>query len=159
MVGYDVARVCLNGHLINDSVRRNPGRSTQKCVQCGADAIEVCPECNEPLRGDYHSELVLRAISTYRRATYCGRCGEALPWLSASLKSSRELLELSGVEESVVESLMGQLQHLVADTPQTEVATERWRRFLARSGDGTAKLLRKVLANIVTDAVKSDLGL
>ena len=51
---YDVQQVCLNGHQITDNYNRSPEFRKTHCNKCGEKTIHQCPECNHPIKGDYH---------------------------------------------------------------------------------------------------------
>jgi len=58
---YDVAQVCLNGHLVNAKTKDSPQHNKDFCTKCGNETITKCPECNQDIPGDYHVEGSNRA--------------------------------------------------------------------------------------------------
>ena len=53
---YDVAQICLNGHVINESVKEYPKFNKKYCDKCGASTITNCPNCHAEIQGEYHKE-------------------------------------------------------------------------------------------------------
>jgi hypothetical protein len=47
---YDVAQICLNGHVINDSVKKYPQHNKKFCDKCGVATINNCPNCNTEIQ-------------------------------------------------------------------------------------------------------------
>ncbi|MFY0064892.1 DUF2321 domain-containing protein, partial [Acinetobacter baumannii] len=44
--------ICLNGHLVNDSVISSPEFNKKHCRECGAATTSLCPKCQKPIQGD-----------------------------------------------------------------------------------------------------------
>ena len=59
MGSYDIAQVCLNGHLINASTQRSPEFSKKFCSRCGAPTTTTCTQCDAPIQGEYHVEGIV----------------------------------------------------------------------------------------------------
>ena len=43
---YDVAQICLNGHVINAYAKSEPNRNQKFCDECGASTMMQCEQCN-----------------------------------------------------------------------------------------------------------------
>lgn len=82
---YDVQLVCIKGHQINHSIRKNPERNKAYCSICGEKTIYQCPNCNTEIRGKYYVEGV---VSTFGVSVpkYCDGCGEPYPWANLDEK-------------------------------------------------------------------------
>ena len=52
---YDIAQICINGHVINSMSKSHPEHNKKFCDKCGAPTITNCPKCNTPIRGHYHA--------------------------------------------------------------------------------------------------------
>src|SRR4051794_25935878 len=102
MGSYDVAQVCLNGHLATAYHTSHPEHRKAFCDECGAPTIYLCTSCREPIRGGYYATGVISLGSSYSRASYCYSCGKPYPWTAAKLEAARamadELDELNGAE-------------------------------------------------------------
>jgi hypothetical protein len=75
---YDIAQICLNGHVINDSTYQFPEGNKKFCQRCGKPTIVSCQDCGCPIRGNYIA--VVDPASHYTAPAYCEDCGEPYPW-------------------------------------------------------------------------------
>jgi len=136
---YDVAQVCLNGHVTNGFSRSSPEFNETFCSNCGERTITVCPACNHAIRGQIAGSMIV----SFPAPSFCHNCGEAYPWTARSLTAARELaeeLENLGTEEKQI--LSKSLDDLVRDTPKTSVALVRFKNIHEESGrscSGTTK--------------------
>jgi hypothetical protein len=48
---WDIAQVCVNGHLVNQRVIEEHDHSQPLCVRCGSPTIMACRLCRAPIRG------------------------------------------------------------------------------------------------------------
>jgi hypothetical protein len=162
---WDVALVCLNGHLINDRSRGNPARNAKSCSHCGAETISACPGCREPIPGFYYeegSEAELPGHTDGRpvRATpqYCHSCGRPLPWTERAMSAARTVIrEFASLDQYERDQLRRSIDDIIRETPQTPVAVLRINRALARIGGETANTLRAILVSVASDPVKQQL--
>jgi len=88
--GYDVAQVCVNGHMITSALMLMPGASKAFCPECGAPTITSCPKCNHAIRGSSTEVLSLG----YSPPKYCEACGSPFPWTASSLEAAQGLAAL-----------------------------------------------------------------
>lgn len=49
MVGYDVAQICENGHIVNGASLYYKERNEKHCSKCGAHTITACPACSSSM--------------------------------------------------------------------------------------------------------------
>ena len=89
---YDVAQVCLNGHMVNDTWQSSPNFSKDICPKCGAKTIIECPACHKRIQGFYHVPGVITTRSASVRA-YCHACGKPYPWTLATIDAAKALAE------------------------------------------------------------------
>ena len=75
----DVMQVCLNGHVINAGVRKNPQRNQNFCDSCGEETITTCPKCDGAIPGDLQDTGVVIGFQP-SAPEFCEHCGEAFPW-------------------------------------------------------------------------------
>lgn len=87
---YDIAQICSNGHMVNDSTRSSPQFNENHCSQCGAKTTTVCQECKASIKGDYKGEVVVIGYST-PTPTHCHECGKPYPWKAKVEKSAKEI--------------------------------------------------------------------
>ena len=130
-----------------------PERMRNFCEECGAAAITECPSCDRSIPGYYLNSAAVGI--GYAPPAYCGDCGTAFPWTERRLQAARDLtLEDERLSPEEKAQLTDSLPDLTHDTPQTAVATARVKRLLARAGTETAKGLRDVLVDVVSESVK-----
>ena len=91
---YDVSQVCLNGHTITCNARRSPEFTQAFCSKCGEATVTACPECNEPIQGEYHVEgVVALGFSDPPPPNFCHACGNPYPWTQRRLDAAKALAE------------------------------------------------------------------
>jgi hypothetical protein len=151
---YEVAQVCLNGHVITDTYNSSLELRKNFCPKCGAQTIHECPHCGENIQGDYIVPGVVVAGRSRRAPAYCHNCGQAFPWTEARLEAARQLtLETEELGEEK-ESLAGSLPDLVSDTPRTPVAAKRWERALRKIGGHTADVFKEIFVEVASETAK-----
>lgn len=158
---YDVAQVCLNGHMVNDATKAVPKNNNKFCGQCGAPTITQCPKCNSDLRGYYHdeSDLTLLGMSTSvpgQLTSFCIECGAPFPWTESKLQAARDLVqELDELKPEDKDILTKSLDELVSDTPRTQLAATRFKRIASKAGIEGAGALKSILVDIISETAKN----
>lgn len=165
---FDVAQVCLNGHMVTDHSQSRREFSKKFCPACGAETITHCRHCNAAIQGALHSTYwsggseylgtpPIEQTRTTRGVVhaYCHSCGKPFPWTSAAIEAAKalaqELDELTDAEKIL---LQASIDDLVADTPRTNVALVRFKKLMPKLGRQAAEGLKNILVNVVTEAVK-----
>lgn len=151
---YEVAQVCLNGHVITDQYNSSPELRKKFCGRCGTKTIHQCPNCNENIQGDYIVPGVVAIGGQPKAPAYCHGCGYAFPWTETRLEVARQLtLE---AEELIDErdDLISSLPDLVSDTPKTTLAANRWRKALTKLGEHTAIALKEIFVEVASETAK-----
>lgn len=154
MGNYDVAQVCLNGHMVNDSVGRSPEFNQKFCDTCGAETITKCPSCGNNIQGRYHgSGLVI--VSSFEAKAFCHNCGKPFPWTEAKIKAAKELSqEIEGLSAEERQQLEKSIDDIVRETPGTPLAATRFKKILSKAGKATAGAFRDILVDITSEAAK-----
>jgi len=67
MSDYDVAQICLNGHVITELALK-PDYRQDFCSRCGARTITECEACHKGIRGFLHGSGYLGTID---RPAFC----------------------------------------------------------------------------------------
>lgn len=93
MARQDIALICMNGHLINDSSLTTPECNTKFCRQCGAANIDKCPHCGSSIRGHIHYYGVLSS-DKFDVPAHCQACGKPYPWTEEKIKVLEETINL-----------------------------------------------------------------
>src|SRR5712692_2606468 len=75
----------------------------------------------------------------------CHRCGTPYPWTEKGITAARELIsEAENFKPEQRESLSKSLDDLIRDSPGTQVAAIRFKKFISKAGKETADALRKI---------------
>jgi hypothetical protein len=156
VVMFDVAQICLNGHVINASAGRFPHSNAKFCEACGSQTIVACPACRSPIKGEPKvSWMAADAVPPYRCPSFCTECGAPYPWTETKLKTAGELIGLSDdLAATEKEALIADLPDLVRDNPRTQVAATRFKKIAAKVGGGIASALRDIVVDVSSEAAK-----
>lgn len=154
MTTYDVGQVCLNGHEINSFHREQPELSRDYCPQCGAKTITACPQCGALIRGGSRG-----GFNGYQRwgmdvTPYCPDCGKPYPWTEELLKAAEQLaFELEELTPHDRELLAHSWEHIIAETPQSEVTVLRVKKLLRKVSPEIAKVIMAQVFKLAAPAV------
>lgn len=157
---YDIAQVCIKGHIITSRFASRPESRKQFCDKCGAATITNCQNCNSPIRGYSHPIIddsggLVMGFSLSAPPSFCPDCGKPYPWTEAKLKAAQELAdELEGLSQEEREILKKSFDDIVRDTPQTIVAANQFKRLAAKVGKIAAEQLRKLVVDIASETAK-----
>lgn len=156
---YDVGLACLNGHAVNSSSSTYPEHNAKFCAHCGEPTIDKCPKCGAAIRGYYRVDGVC-SIDRWAASAHCHECGEPYPWTKRRAEALAEAIEeLDDLTAEERARLKKSVPDLINDTPKSETAVLRLRRAFAKLGSEGANLLRNIVTQVATDAVKSSIGL
>jgi hypothetical protein len=158
MAGYDVAQICMNGHVANPASRAYPDPQRKFCAHCGAPLVQHCKACGAEIKGiyvDINSLYTENPARSYRPPGYCEKCGEPFPWTESKIGAAKDLIELAEkLNDTEKATLAADLPDLVRDTPRTQVAATRFKKLAAKVGGGIAAALRDVIVDIASEAAK-----
>jgi hypothetical protein len=119
--GYDVAQVCLNGHVVNFLAGSLPEHNEKFCSTCGEKTIVECPLCKTKIRGHYHMVGATSFLPEVSPA-FCHNCGKPYPWMEDRLQTAKELLfhdDKLSLDDR--EKLWGLLRYVMSD-PKSDLA-------------------------------------
>lgn len=152
---FDVAQVCLNGHVVTPASQRSPERQQRRCVKCGEATITACPECKAEIRGYYYVPGVIDLTGGYSLPSFCHDCGKAYPWTSRRLEAAKAYAqELNALTPEERVQLAVSLDELVKDTPMAQVAAGRFKRLAAKAGKEASGFFRDILVDVFSETVK-----
>lgn len=155
---YDVAQICLNGHVITDSARLSPTLMQKYCDKCGEPTILECQSCKTPIRGYYHVEGVISIGDKLIVPSFCHECGKPYPWTERKLEAAWELAdELEELNDDERMKLKNSLNDITHDTPKTELATTRLKKIMGKLGKESYSVVKQVLIELATEAAKKSL--
>ncbi|WP_434346679.1 DUF2321 domain-containing protein [Myxococcus virescens] len=152
--GYDVAQICERGHVINSSSVRSPQFNKKFCTKCGAATRTTCAQCNAPIQGEYHSAGVIHVGFKMNAPAHCHQCGAQHPWTIANIKAAQDLVDMSDAPDAEKTALKTSAPDLLVDSPQSQVAASRWKKFFAGTGKQVADVGRQLLVDVASEAVK-----
>ena len=156
---YYTAEVCLNGHHTTNQVEGHPEQRSKYCPSCGSETITKCPHCSTNIRGDYETEVIAIGYPWFP-SNFCHDCGEPYPWTATGLKAAQKLAdELDELTKAEKDQLKQSISQLITDTPQTELASVRYKRMFGKISRTSGVALNNIIASIATEAVKKYLGL
>ena len=156
---YDVALVCLNGHVVNDRFVSSPEFNKKFCDRCGEPTISACPACNKSIQGDYiNPSVAIIGIGQMPAPGFCQHCGKAFPWTDMKLAAAKEVAdELDGISSEDKAMLKQTLDDLVREGPRTEPAKLRFKRIMKKVGKESYETMRGVVTNLVSEAIKKSM--
>lgn len=156
MIGYDVAQICQNGHVINGLSTTEPGNNQQYCDKCGAATITLCPKCQSPIRGASTDQFGF--MMDYSAPSFCINCGNPFPWTELKLKAAHDLAkEIDNISEDDRNMLQISIDDLVKDTPSSNVAAMRFKKIMQKVGPPVLSLFRDILVDVVSETIKKSL--
>ncbi|MGH7889208.1 MAG: DUF2321 domain-containing protein [Thermodesulfobacteriota bacterium] len=122
---YDVAQVCLNGHVMNLFVGLNPYDNKDFCDKCGIDTITNCLHCIADIRGGF-CDRDIALWSSFILPAFCPNCGKPYRWTETKIQTARELAqELENISDEEKRILTQSIDEIVKDTPKTTIAATR----------------------------------
>ena len=150
MEGYDVAQICINGHVVS-SMASNQSNRRDHCNKCGAKTIMNCQKCNYPIQGYYHSPGVISLLD-FHPPRFCEKCGEPFPWIKYRIDASRELVDL--IEYFTLEEkndLKNSIEDLIRETSKISVARIKLKKYLAKVDLSISEGINDLLKDTLTD--------
>ncbi len=153
---HDVALICLNGHVVNDSSRTSPQFNAKHCDKCGEPTIDTCPACKKPIKGDYKSPGVLvLGMGQSPAPSFCQECGKSFPWTERRLAAAKELAdELDGLTDDDKLKLRGALDDLVKEGPKVEPAKLRFKQIMKKVSREGYDMMKSVVTDLVSESVR-----
>ena len=156
MSTFDVAQICLNGHVANSSAVDYPQYNQDFCDKCGKETITKCGGCGADIRGLVRDSL---AVSGYVAPKFCHTCGMLFPWTQAKIEAAHELAdEIDSLSDDEKDLLKKSIDELVSDSPKANVASLRFKKMMAKAGAEIAGVFKGILVSVVTASVKEHLG-
>lgn len=136
---YDIAQICLNGHVITEMAGEHPEYRKEFCIECGEKTITACQNCGTNIKGYLNVPGVI-GIFEYKKPKYCEKCRRPFPWTEKQLKAAQELIELAdGLNEDEKSKLKTSINELVKDGPPTVVAQAKYKKYIVKAGSEVAR--------------------
>jgi len=156
MAPFDVAQICKNGHLINDSVKRPPEYNKNFCDKCGAQTITKCPNCSFEIQGRDHRVSIVGGGSTYYPIrAFCPNCGRPYPWTKAKIQAAQELTqELENISDNEKEILTQSIDEMIKDSPKATLAAAKSKKILSKMSKQVVDAFKEILVDIMSETAK-----
>ena len=153
---FDIAQICVNGHLVNPTAEANIVENKIYCQECGFKTITECPDCNTSIKGKrMMMEMVFK--EEYNVPKFCDSCGNPYPWTKKANEAIAELIELSELNSVDKQGLALSIEELLVDNPKTNVAVVKFKRYVTKAGQEIASAMKEVLIEIVSETVKKSI--
>lgn len=158
---YDVALICKNGHVINESMHDNPEFNTKFCNECGAETINTCPRCGAEIRGRYNVEGVFDLTGrTMEAPAYCYNCGKPYPWTEEKMKALEETVNLMDeLTQDEKKDFIDSAKDITTDNPRTNLGALKLRNLGKKIGKEIWSVAKDIIVQIGTEAALKSMGL
>ncbi len=155
--GYDVAEICMNGHVITDCAKSYPQFRKPYCPECGLKTIIKCPHCASAIPGHYHIRDVISIGDNYAAPAYCQSCGTAFPWMLSGISAAKEFIYALGLDDNEASSLVQGVDDLVANGPRTPLAIEHFKKLLTRISKTSYNIFEGVLGRVISESINQQI--
>lgn len=153
---YDVAQICLSGHLVNQATKNSPQFSSKFCRKCGQPTIDKCPLCKAHITGRYYTTGTPNMPSPESPVPlYCHDCGKPYPWTQATLDTAIELI--SGEDRLTPEektNISENLSDIISQTPRTPLAATKVKTVMEKMSESGKEGFKQLLSDITTESAK-----
>ena len=139
---YRYAHICRNGHVLTSKAASPSISAVKFCQTCGAPALTKCVHCQTAIRGEFSPDQFVIFNSNYPRPAYCHNCGLPYPWTESALEAMKEIIwEDEDLFDDEKERMSQSLPDLITETPKTELAIMRVKKFALRATKGVGSAL------------------
>lgn len=150
----DIAQLCIAGHWANNRVRDMPEFNKAFCDACGSKTITACSKCNGPIPGGFPGSISLSEKDD-PVPRFCVHCGSPYPWTQLALQTALDISnEVTGLSSQQREELKSSIRDLVQESSRTQLAVIRFKKLMASAGSAVADALKKILADVVSEAIR-----
>jgi hypothetical protein len=134
---YDIAQICMNGHLINGSFQKRPQNNKDYCPSCGEKTVTKCSSCNNNIEGVYWKQDYLEGdhpMSSCALPSYCHKCGKPFPWTENKILTAIQIFsEFGNLDEDEKKTIENDIKNIARDIPQSELSAMRikaiWKKY------------------------------
>lgn len=156
---YDVAQICVNGHVVNSYSVKYPEHNSNFCNKCGAKTINKCTKCGADIQGTYHMDNMVN-FDEFLAPSYCTNCGKAYPWIEEKLKALDDIIGLMDeLSENEKEDFKESARNLTSDNPKTGLSILKIKKFSKKAGQEMWGLAKDLIVQISTEAALKGMGI
>ena len=157
MDGYDLAQICLNGHVITSMAGSSPSFRKDYCKECGSKTITQCQECNKPIKGYYHVSGVIGGYH-YDVPRFCDSCGNPFPWIKTKIGTAKELvLLIDSISTEEKQDFQESIVELVKETTKVPIAKVKVKRYFSKIDSDISDGIKDVLKDTLSERLKKEI--
>ena len=149
---FDIAQICLNGHVVNSMTEKYPEDSQDFWEKCGSKTISKCSDCNSSIRG-FESEEDGFPVG-FDLPFYCIGCGEPYPWTKSRIQAALTIFADEISDEAELKEIENGIHALAGETPQAAVATTRFPKWIGKLGKRSADAVQAIVVDIISETAR-----
>ena len=155
MSQYRTAEVCLNGHVSTDAIEISPELREKFCSKCGEETTIKCKEWGAEIRGYHEVEGFIGIGSKYKPPSFCHNCGKPFEWTKRKINGAVELVkESQELSQNELNQFETDLNELTKDTPSVQVASVRFKKYMAKAGSAIATGVKDIIIGVISETAK-----
>lgn len=158
---YDTAKICVNGHIITDSIEVDPRTDQKFCEKCGKDLLTKCLNCGANIPGRRYIKdatrlgTKYRTVGLYNPPAFCKNCRKPYPWTENKIQAARELVTKNqDISDDDKNSLTKGIDDIIDDTPTAKVSEDKFKNILSKYGKSVSVALRDILIDVVSETAR-----
>lgn len=154
---YYTAQICLNGHIVADSVDLVTDESEKFCSRCGSDTITNCTKCGNRIRGRWVTSWVStgEVRPLHDPPGFCHKCGSPYPWTVKKIEVAKEKIsQIKTISKEEREDLVKSLPDITSETPYTSIAVEKFKTVLEKVSSKVKPMIRELIVDIAAESIK-----
>lgn len=156
--GYDIAQICLNGHVINSLAQSAPNHNKNFCDDCGAETITKCPSCNQFIKGTYHYPGSFVFGEDFEASKFCDNCGKMYPWTETQIQVAAELIELAEkLTPNEKIDFNSNILELIKETPKVPIAQIKVKRIMDKIDKNISSSIHDALESIISQTIQDNI--
>ncbi|WP_299707873.1 DUF2321 domain-containing protein [uncultured Pontibacter sp.] len=154
---YDVAQICLNGHVITPMAQTSPNFQQKFCNECGEKTVMNCQSCGSLIKGFYHVTGVI-GLYDYEKPKFCENCGTPYTWTERQQNAANELIDFSEkLSEAEKEDFKASVNAIIRNSTNSNVAQLKFKKYIASAGSEIAKGMRDIFIDVVSESVRKSI--
>ena len=158
---YDVAQVCLGGHMVTITAWRHPSTTSPFAPRVAGRRPRSARTVRSPSKGSTRCLTAVRCSlgsqvpsAARTSATLAVPPIHGLPRLS---RAPNCWLRNSTCFDQPDRHALALIPDLVHEGPRTAAATERFRRLVSKAGEAVPELMKDLLVNVAAESVRKAL--
>jgi len=146
---YDIAQICLNGHIVNDAARTYEHLNKKFCETCGARTIMECRHCKNEIQGAFDPRGEWGTEHLTIAPKYCTWCGQPYPWTSQKILAAAEFIkELEELSSEDKEIFLSSFEEIVKESPKASVGAIKIKKLMRKLKKESFLSLKELLIHI-----------